>query len=180
MAAALFINVRQPRNFRHSAHLMDMNNTETHARYRFTNEGIDFLENMLHDDLIMPTNRNRALSVRVQLYIALRFFATGAIYSVIGDTMGFDKSTVSRTVDRVTTALISHLREFIHWPEEDERQRVMDSFYQLAGFPNVVGCIDGTHVRIQAPNQDEASYVNRKGYHSINVQAVCDDRGKIR
>ncbi|CAH3044736.1 unnamed protein product, partial [Porites lobata] len=37
-------------------------------------------------------------------------------------------------------------------------------------FPGVVGCIDGTHVRIQAPNKNENDYVNRKGFHSINAQ----------
>ena len=40
----------------------------------------------------------------------------------------------------------------------------------MAQFPNVVGCLDGTHVKILAPLlEDERSYVNRKGYHSINV-----------
>ena len=29
---------------------------------------------------------------------------------------------------------------------------------ELGGFPNVVGCIDGTHIRIQAPAEDEKSY----------------------
>ena len=36
--------------------------------------------------------------------------------------------------------------------------------------PGVFGCIDGTHIRISRPHEWEASYVNRKGYHSINVQ----------
>ncbi|XP_053379515.1 putative nuclease HARBI1 [Mercenaria mercenaria] len=42
------------------------------------------------------------------------------------------------------------------------------------GFPNVLGAIDCTHVKIQAPTDNEGDYVNRKGYHSINVQMVCD------
>lgn len=46
-------------------------------------------------------------------------------------------------------------------------------------FPNVIGCIDGTHVRIVAPSTDENAYVNRKGFHSINVQAVCDHDGRF-
>ncbi|XP_064464165.1 putative nuclease HARBI1 [Ornithodoros turicata] len=43
---------------------------------------------------------------------------------------------------------------------------------ELAGFPRVVGAVDGTHVRIQAPSEHEGSYVNRKNYHSINVQLI--------
>ncbi|XP_028419108.1 putative nuclease HARBI1 [Dendronephthya gigantea] len=49
----------------------------------------------------------------------------------------------------------------------------------MANFPGVIGCIDCTHIRIQAPHLNENYYVNRKRYHSINVQAICDDRGKF-
>ena len=34
----------------------------------------------------------------------------------------------------------------------------------------VVGCIDGTHIRIVKPKNHEKAYVNRKNYHSLNVQ----------
>ncbi len=44
------------------------------------------------------------------------------------------------------------------------------AFWEMAGFPNVFACIDGTHIRLQAPSDNEAAYVNRKNYHSINVQ----------
>ncbi|XP_041361019.1 putative nuclease HARBI1 [Gigantopelta aegis] len=41
-------------------------------------------------------------------------------------------------------------------------------------FPSVIGCIDGTHIRIQAPAQEEHEFINRKNFHSINVQVICD------
>ncbi|KAM7413811.1 hypothetical protein PAMA_018889 [Pampus argenteus] len=44
----------------------------------------------------------------------------------------------------------------------------------VLGFPNVIGCIDGTHITITAPSHNEANYVNRKSIHSINVQIICD------
>jgi len=34
--------------------------------------------------------------------------------------------------------------------------------------------LDCTHIAIKAPSTNEEAYVNRKGVHSINVQAVCD------
>ncbi|XP_053389553.1 putative nuclease HARBI1 [Mercenaria mercenaria] len=47
-------------------------------------------------------------------------------------------------------------------------------FYGIAGFPKVVGVIDGTHIKILAPSEEEDIFVNRKGYRSINVQVVFD------
>lgn len=35
------------------------------------------------------------------------------------------------------------------------------------GFKNVIGCFDGSHIRINRPQEDEEAYVNRKGYHSV-------------
>nr|XP_040030344.1 putative nuclease HARBI1 isoform X2 [Gasterosteus aculeatus aculeatus] len=53
------------------------------------------------------------------------------------------------------------------------------AFMDIAGFPGVVGVIDGTHVRIIAPSEDEAVFVNRKNFHSINVQIVFNAACKI-
>ncbi|XP_026060567.1 putative nuclease HARBI1 [Carassius auratus] len=44
----------------------------------------------------------------------------------------------------------------------------------VSGFPNVIGCIDGTHIPIKAPSINEGDYVNRKSIHSINVQVICE------
>ncbi|XP_046384859.1 putative nuclease HARBI1 [Ischnura elegans] len=40
--------------------------------------------------------------------------------------------------------------------------------------PGVLGCVDGTHIAIKAPREAEPSYVNRKLFHSINVQIVSN------
>lgn len=52
----------------------------------------------------------------------------------------------------------------------------MENFQKSSGFPKVIDAIDGSHIRIRAPKEDAASYVNRKGDHSIILQAVCDSR----
>ena len=47
-------------------------------------------------------------------------------------------------------------------------------FYERSAFPLVIGCIDGMHVPILAPRQNEDLFVNRKNFHSIDIQAICD------
>ena len=39
-------------------------------------------------------------------------------------------------------------------------------FMEKFGFPKAIGCIDGSHIPIVAPNPKEAIYVNRNSYHS--------------
>jgi hypothetical protein len=47
-------------------------------------------------------------------------------------------------------------------PTQQELGQVMQGFHDLAGFPNVIGAVDGTHVRIKSPSTGEHLYVNRK------------------
>lgn len=126
------------------------------------------------------TNRNHAVSAEMQVLITLRFLALGSFLQVIGDTfLGFDKSTVSRVVHRVTRALTAKLGDFIIFPStRGERDEIKQGLFWVRGFPCAIGCIGGIHVRITAPHGNEPDCVNRKGYHSINVQAICDHRGK--
>ncbi|XP_018365088.1 PREDICTED: putative nuclease HARBI1, partial [Trachymyrmex cornetzi] len=44
------------------------------------------------------------------------------------------------------------------------------------GFPGIIGMIDGTHIKIEAPQENHESYINRKGYHSIQLQIVCNHK----
>lgn len=86
-------------------------------------------------------------------------------------------ATAFRAVRRVTYALHCIAPRFIQWPDEVVAADVRDKFAKVSGFPNVIGAIDGTHIKIRAPPTDAASYINRKGFPSINVQVVCDSSG---
>ena len=62
-------------------------------------------------------------------------------------SVGFDKSTVSKTVRDVTDALVAKAEHFIRWPVSyDVRTTIKTGFYAQVRFPNVIGCIDGTHM----------------------------------
>ena len=110
-----------------------------------------------------------------QILIAL--IASGSFLQVVGDTVGVDKDTVSRCIQRVSHALAAKTDQFIKWPSDQRQRKIKQGFYESGGFPGDIGCIDGTHVRITAPNVDEPSFVNRKGYHSLNVQVTSDHEG---
>ena len=45
-----------------------------------------------------------------------------------------------------------------------------EKFFELGGFPGVVGAVDGTHIGIKPPKDDARAYKNRKGNYTLNVQ----------
>nr|CAI5844141.1 unnamed protein product [Callosobruchus analis] len=52
-------------------------------------------------------------------------------------------------------------------------EHLADRFAQSHYFhyqEGVIGVVDGSHIRIDKPNNDPESYFNRKKFHSIQVQ----------
>ena len=170
----------RPRRFRlFNAHLDEyLSENDVKSRFRFGRDSINYLADLLSDDLARNTARKHALLPLVQVLVALRFFASGSFLEVIGDTFGLPKSTVSRCITAVSQALVRRQHMFIVWPDEDRKTIIKQAFFAKNGFPGVIGCIDCAHIRIQAPRINENDFVNRKGYHSLNVQAICDHEGE--
>ncbi|MBN3308751.1 HARB1 nuclease, partial [Amia calva] len=82
--------------------------------------------------------------------------------------------TVCRAGRNVTLTLKRLLYSFVLFPSHRPTRLIKEEFHRIAGFPGVIGCIDGTHIPITAPSLNERDYVNRKSFHSINVQIICD------
>ena len=58
-----------------------------------------------------------------------------------------------------------------------QAREIEAEFQAEGGFPGVVGLIDGTHVCIRAPEHEPDAYINRKKFHSLNLQV---GRGVIK
>ncbi|CAN7949971.1 unnamed protein product, partial [Ixodes pacificus] len=64
------------------------------------------------------------------------------------------------------------LPRLVDFPEGD-CDEVMRDFYNIGKFPSVTGCIDCTHVKIKGPGGPNGEvFRNRKGFFSLNVQAI--------
>ncbi|KYQ53934.1 Putative nuclease HARBI1 [Trachymyrmex zeteki] len=86
------------------------------------------------------------------------------------DRFNVGRATALRAVRRVTHALFLVALQYISWPSEDQAEVVIRKFQEISGFPQTIEVIDGTHIRIEAPTENAADYINRKGYHSIQLQ----------
>lgn len=71
-------------------------------------------------------------------------------------------------------AIDNHLSDrYIRFPRtayEINQHKV--NFMNRYNFPGVIGAVDGTHIAILKPKDEEHNFINRKGFHSINAQIV--------
>ncbi|KAJ8926231.1 hypothetical protein NQ314_021419 [Rhamnusium bicolor] len=156
--------------------------------FRMSKELCQFLINSLKP-YVTPSVRSTDLDIPLKVLVALRFFASGSYQMDVGSNyfLSVSQASVSRCIREVTEAL-NHPDIFNTWvkfPNNfEELNAVRRRFFEQYNIPGIVGCIDCTHVasfppKIEDLEYPEYLYVNRKGYHSINVQLVCDNALKI-
>lgn len=121
-----------------------------------------------------------AIPVEKRVAIALWRLATGNSFRTIGLTFGVGRCTAMNIKDDFCTALMRRVNEFIklHTTENDTRKAIQ-GFENISTFPQVVGALDGTHIRIAAPNDNPNSYYNREKNYSVVLQGVADANGKF-
>ncbi|KAJ8947083.1 hypothetical protein NQ314_008693 [Rhamnusium bicolor] len=118
--------------------------------------------------------------------LAFLWFSANEAVSLrdVADRFDISVSTLHNIVDNVAKFLSNKANEVIVWPSPVECRRICEEFTQM-GFPGVIGCIDGTHIKIDTPSEDAESYINRKKisfYSKVNgkMEVVCDNNHLIR
>ncbi|XP_035222356.1 putative nuclease HARBI1 isoform X2 [Stegodyphus dumicola] len=183
----------QKRIYRKRSDAFKLRDDEFVNLFRLPKHLVRFLCEQLQEELKPVSETRTALSVEIKVLCALRFFATGSHQKdVAGDlTLACSQASVSRAIMTVSAAINKILFDrYVYFPPFEQYGLLKKQFQELTkssefpnGFPNVLGAIDCTYVGILAPpsssmNTDQA-YLNRKGYHSLNVQLVCDANMQI-
>ncbi|XP_049524340.1 uncharacterized protein LOC125945961 [Dermacentor silvarum] len=96
----------------------------------------------------------------------------------VADRFDLAESTVHRILQRVADYLCTLGLTVLTFP--DDLEKLSRDFENVSGVPGVVGCIDGSYIRIQCPEKKIAStYVNRHHFLSMTLQAVCDNKRRF-
>uniref|UniRef100_A0A672GSN4 DDE Tnp4 domain-containing protein n=1 Tax=Salarias fasciatus TaxID=181472 RepID=A0A672GSN4_SALFA len=116
------------------------------------------------------TTFRACVPLRKRVAVAVWKLATNADYRSI--------TTVCRCVQDFCDAARERLvPELIKFPDLQTLQEMSAYFHSRWGLAQCVGAIDGSHIPIIAPQDFHCDYFNRKGWHSIILQAVVDGRG---
>lgn len=144
--------------------------------FRLNKEAFCYVLEEIQDFLKAPV-RTSSIPPILKLATSLRFFAEGSYQKCSGND--FNLGLAQPTVSVVLTEMLNVLEEHIcgKWItaqlSAEEQNACKMFFFVKTGFPGIMGCVDGTHVRIAAPKKDlQHLYRNRKGYYSLNVMLV--------
>lgn len=115
------------------------------------------------------------VELRKQILITIWMLANPESIKLVLDRFDSSRSTCYEVYMRVLTAKTNSLAQrFIHLPEGNNERNTIQKFKEQRGFPGILSAIDGTHNPIQAPSKDPEQYINRKSFHSVLLQVVCN------
>jgi hypothetical protein len=148
------------------------------SHFRLSRNSAEILVGLLARCPEIPSQHLRGrppVSVEKQLLITMWVLGNPETIRSVSDRFNVTKSSVFRIVRRICHAIVNNLAaQFICWPRGERLKQVTEQFQRKKGLPHCIGAIDGTHIPIKAPYDNPEQYVNRKKFHSIQLQGVCD------
>ncbi|KAJ8914227.1 hypothetical protein NQ315_003590 [Exocentrus adspersus] len=96
-------------------------------------------------------------------------------FRACSDRFGYPRSTGHNIFCKITAAICQMLPDEIIWPDINEANGIAARVENKTRFPGVIGMIDGCHIPIKAPAHNPVDYYNRKSFHSVILQGVCND-----
>ena len=95
----------------------------------------------------------------------------------VAQLFGLRCSTVCEVFHECCSVIAEKLLPgYVEIPNGNDLKEIIEGIECCWNFPQVVGAFDGTHIPIARPSQNQSDYHNRKGYHSIIMQAVVNYR----
>lgn len=126
-----------------------------------------------HYDDKIGRGDNPTITSRKALLLTVFYLAHQDTINEISDRFNVAESTALYESEYIISILTILRSEYIIWPRENDCAIIAAEYEARAGFPGVIGSIDGTHIAIVPPADQQMSYANRKMFYSVVLQAVC-------
>jgi hypothetical protein len=162
-----------------------LNNSEFKRKYRVTRATLDKITAAIETNEVFAegTRGRKQIPVKHQLMVLLHFLGKE------GESNESQRQTFKNSYgvnkeyrDRVVEALVALRRQYIRWPDKEERKEIASRIEKLFHFPNCIGFMDGTLLPLGlTPSSDDAAdYHGRKFPYSLTVLVINDDKRRIR
>ncbi|GAV09738.1 hypothetical protein RvY_19226 [Ramazzottius varieornatus] len=150
----------------------------------YTESFVDLADRLAGHRGFRSTIQNPQRPVQLQLMMALyRSGCSGNGVSVgkVGRHFGVSEGAVVLYTNRVIVSILSLEKEVVFWPDASEKKTIKKRIFELSGFPNRLGFVDGTLVPFaNKPNLEGSDYFSHKSKYGINTLTLCDDQRRTR
>ncbi|CAG2227928.1 unnamed protein product [Mytilus edulis] len=93
-----------------------------------------------------------AIPVDKKIMITLWYLGSLETINKIADRFGIGEASVIDCRNSVILSILKYLKhKFIRWPNQQEMQTEAQAFAQRNGFQDIVGAVNGTHIKINKP-----------------------------
>ena len=108
--------------------------------------------------------------------VALHYLKDQGSMRMTTNAFGIARCTVGKIIQEICMILTKTIGpELIKFPEtKEEVSTEVLAFLQRFVFPQLIRCIDGTHIPIKQPVENAHDYFSYKQTYSINCQAICN------
>lgn len=146
--------------------------------FRLNKHSFMYVFNSIKEHL-KPAQRSTAVEPLLKLAATLKFLAQGGYQHQIGQDrlLGLSQSSISFCLSEVCEVIEKHLcpKHITFEMTEEKKMEAKRFFFNKCAIPGVIGAVDGTHIQVIRPNNNEHLYFNRKQKHSINAMVVSSE-----
>ena len=139
------------------------------------------LVDCLRNDIEPSTKSFRKDTINTEKRVAmvLYYLKDQGSFRMTANSFGVSLPTLSKSLRLVCGSINRRLgSRLIKLPNTmDEIKTAVSKFEAKFGIPQVVGCVDGTHIPIIQPTDNPHDYFCYKMKYSLNAQAICDEKG---
>ena len=159
----------------YTQHLMDKSNFDFFRNLRVRKDTFeDLLQNFKTVYNPFHKGGREPVSARTSLLVTLCYLGNQDTYRQLAELFGLSEAAVYKCECRGVNFVCSLGPQYIKWPSREQISDIIQNFRGMAGFPGVVGAVDGCHIAIKAPDQFQSDFIDRTSTHSVNLMAVCD------
>lgn len=121
------------------------------------------------------TRFRKAIPAEERLTVTLRYLASGASFNALSFEYLIGATTLRNIVNSTCQSIWEALQPlYMAEKNEEDWYKIADQFYERTNFPNIIGAVDGKHVRITNPKYGGSDYFNYKKYFSMVLMAWVD------
>ena len=148
-----------------------LNDRQFKEQFRLTRESVAKVMNLIAED----EEEGSGIPLRKKLLLFLWYSGSVVSFRKVAILFGMSLGAAWTAANDVIRRLVDIRDRVISIPGVADIQAVIRGFADK-GVRGACGAVDGCHVEIIRPQDNEQAYVNRKCYHSINLMAVVDSR----